>query len=309
MARHRGTEMMRLVDRYVSERRRLGFNGENEAYSLRSFARYAGGKGETTIRSATAVEWSAQGPSRLARHTRLLRVIRLAKYLRAEEPEHEIPSADHFRGPYSRPKPYIYSAHEIGLLMRSASRLGPRGGLRASTFKALIGLLAATGMRAGEARHLLLDDVLREQKALFIRGSKCKKRRLIPIHASTLLALDAYIAKRRRLAPAGEHLFVTSRGTGLLKANTDQTFARVRCCLGPRRQTPRLHDLRHTFAVRALEACPTEGRDRIGRHMRAISQYLGHTKIRHTYWYFEATPKLMKSMADAARQVVEQVHA
>jgi integrase/recombinase XerD len=309
MARHRSTEMTRLVDRYVRDRKRLGFDAETEAYSLRSFARFAGGKGETTIRSATAVEWAAQGRARLTRHGRLLHVIRLARYLRAEDPQHELPSTDHFRSPYVRPKPYIYSAQDIELLMRSAARLGPRGGVRAHTFKALIGLLAATGMRAGEARHLLLDDVLWEQRALFIRGSKCKKSRLIPIHASTLRALDAYIAKRRRLAPAGEHLFVTPRGTGLLKANTNQTFARIRRCLGARRQTPRLHDLRHTFAVRALEACPTEGRDRIGRHMRAISQYLGHTKIRHTYWYFEATPKLMRSMADAARKVVEQVHA
>lgn len=301
--------MMRLVERYLRDRRRFGFKFETEAYSLRSFARFASGKREKKIRSVTAVEWSAQGESRLARHTRLLRVIRLAEYLRAEDPGHEIPDADHFRGRYARPKPYIYSSREIELLMQSAAGLRPRGGLRPHTFKALIGLLAATGMRAGEARGLLLDDVLTEQKALFIRGSKSKKSRLIPIHSSTLLALDAYIAKRLRLAPGGGHLFVTSRGTGLLKANTNWTFARVRRCLGPRRQTPRLHDLRHTFAVRALEACPTEGRDRIGRHMRAISQYLGHAKIRHTYWYFEATPKLMRRMADAARRVVEGARA
>jgi integrase len=256
--------MKRLVDRYIRDRRRFGFKGEDEAYSLRSFARFASGKREKKVRSVTAVEWSAQGPSRLARHTRLLRVIRLAKYLRAEDPGHEIPSADHFRGTYSRPKPYIYSSHEIRLLMRSAADLRPRGELRPHTFKALIGLLAATGMRAGEARRLLLDDILREQKAIFIRCSKGQKSRLLPIHSSTLLALDAYIARRKRLAPAGAHLFVTSRGAGLLKANTNQTFAKIRRCLGPRRQTPRLHDLRHyaeprimpTRRRRALERLP-----------------------------------------------------
>jgi integrase/recombinase XerD len=108
--------------------------------------------------------------------------------------------------------------------------------------------------------------------------------------------------------PRGSHLFVTASGAPLSKQIVTWTFVQLRRHLpvsSSLRNPPRLHDLRHTFAVRALEACPREGRDRIGRHMQAIGQYLGHSHLTFTYWYFESTPKLMKDMADAARRTVE----
>ena len=277
MARHQGTEMMRLVERYLRNRRRFGFKFETEAYSLRSFARFASGKREKKIRSVTAVEWSAQGESRLARHTRLLRVIRLAEYLRAEDPGHEIPDADQFRGRYARPKPYIYSSREIELLMQSAAGLRLRGGLRPHTFKALIGLLAATGMRAGEARGLLLDDVLTEQKALFIRGSKSKKGRLNPDSL-----VDAARPRRvhREASAPGSRWWPSIRNVerhGTVEGEYQLDLRESTPLLGPSTSNPTPSQSPAHVTVRALEACPTEGRDRIGRHMRAISQYLGGT--------------------------------
>jgi integrase/recombinase XerD len=132
---------------------------------------------------------------------------------------------------------------------------------------------------------------------------------LLPLHSSTVSALDLYIETRRREVPGGSHLFVTASGAPLSRQLVTWTFAQLRRQLSTGRSggrhPPRLHDLRHTFAVRALEACPREGRGRIGRHMQAIGQYLGHTNLTFTYWYFESTPKLMKDMADAARPVLE----
>jgi integrase/recombinase XerD len=300
---------MRVVERYLSLRRIAGFKLDTVAYRLRSFARFAAAKGEPRVRGQTAVEWAALAPSPLARHNRLHTVIRFVRYVRVEDPAHELPAGDHFCGRYTRRPPYIFSRAEIRSLLHAAERLEPTASLRPATFKTLIGLLAATGLRLSEARGLHLDDVRREDRSLFVRRGKCGKSRLIPLHASTLAALDQYIAERQRRVPGGSYVFVTSRGAPLPKPTVIWTFARLRRCLtscrSPTTRLPRLHDLRHTFAVRALEACPGEGRDRIGRHIQAIAQYLGHSQVTFTYWYFESTPALMKDMADAARALVE----
>jgi integrase len=301
---------MRLVDEYLLHRGAAGFKLENDALRLRSFARHAALLGERRVRSSTAVTWAALGPSRLARHNRLHTVIRFIRYIRADAPEHELPSGDHFAGKYTRRTPHIFSRSEIGSLMQAAGQLGPAGSLRPATFKTFIGLLAATGLRTSEARRLLLDDVLTKERALVVRQSKFGKSRILPVHPSTLAALDAYIKQRRRAAPGGQHLFVTLTGAQLPKQTVIWTFARLRRHLratgSGTGHLPRLLDLRHTFAVRALEASSREGRDRVGRYVQAISQYLGHSNISHTYWYFDATPHLMKDMADAARAVVEK---
>jgi integrase/recombinase XerD len=301
---------MRCIDRYLVFRQASGFKLENDALRLRSFARFASARGERRVHSRTAVEWAALGPSRLARHNRLHTIIRFVRCVHAENPAHELPAPDHFDGRYTRRAPYIFSRAEIRLLLRAAEGLEPIRSLRPATFKTLIGLLAATGLRVSEARGLRLDDVRTEDRSLFVRQGKCGKTRVIPIHGSTLSALEDYMARRCRAVPAGVHLFVTLKGTPLPKPTVNWTFNRLRRCLPITRSAgarpPRLHDIRHTFAVRALEACPGEGRDRIGRHVQAISRYLGHAKISNTYWYFEITPTLMKDMADAARVVVER---
>jgi integrase/recombinase XerD len=303
----RPPQLIRLVEAYLALRRAAGFKLDTVAYGLRSFSRFAAARGEAFIRADTAIEWAKAAPSPLARHTRLQTVVRFARHARVEDPAHEIPPGDRLPCRYSRRSPHIFSEREIALLLLAADDLKPRGSLRSATFKTLLGLLAVTGLRASEARGLLLEDVCRDEKVLFIRHGKCGKSRTIPIHSSTLSALDAYIDRRRREVLGGTHLFVTSSGKPLSKVLVSWTFAQLRRQLpsGGRRPPPRLHDLRHTFAVRALEACPREGRDRIGRHMQAIAQYLGHTHLTFTYWYFESTPRLMRDMADAGRKALE----
>jgi integrase/recombinase XerD len=308
MAQH-AQDLSRLVEAYLALHRTAGVTLETVAYRLRSFARFAGDRGEATVRVDTAIEWAKGAPSLLARHNRLCTVTRFARHARVEEPTHQIPPADYFGARYSRRPPYIFSEPEVVLLLQAADDLKPCGSLRPATFRTLLGLLAATGLRVSEARGLLLDDVRHDEKVLFVRRGKGGKSRAIPVHSSTWWALSAYIEKRCRAVPRGSHVFVTASGAPLSKQLVSWTFAQLRRRLpvspSSRRNPPRLHDLRHTFAVRALEACPREGRDRIGRHMQAIGQYLGHSHLTFTYWYFESTPKLMRDMADAARLVVE----
>lgn len=302
---------MRSIDEYLTFRHTAGFKLLTDALRLRSFGRFAGRRGEEWVRRDTAVEWAALGRTRNARHRRLLAVVRFARHVRVDDPSHQVPATDHFAGIHHRTPPYIYSRAEIGLLLEGVEKLACTDSWHARTFKTLFGLLAATGLRLSEALDLNVDDVRREDSLLVIRQTKFRKGRLVPIHASTLAAIDEYMSRRRRIPTEGTRLFVNRRGSRLPYTTLWTAFDKVRRGLPipPGTRKPRIHDLRHTFAVRALEACPRKDRDRIGRHMGAISVYLGHVSLANTYWYFTATPQLMKTMANAGRAIVEKVVA
>jgi integrase len=218
--------------------------------------------------------------------------------MHAEDPRHEVPPADVFRGRRQRPTPYIFCEEELQQLLGAAGRLGPPDSLRPCTYQTLFGLLAVTGMRVAEARNLHVQDVTAD--GLLIRATKFQKSRLLPLHATTRAALEHYLARRRRIAGLDLHLFVSRRGGPLSRTVITQTFHRVLTAAGipqvPGRRRPRLIDLRHTFAVRALEASP-ETRDAIGRHTLALTTYMGHTCVASTYWYLESTPQLMADIA------------
>lgn len=193
---------------------------------------------------------------------------------------------------------YIFSNAEIERLLLEARRLGPAGSLRPQTYSTFFGLLAATGMRVSEARDLHLKDVTAE--GLLIRQTKFHKSRLLPVHETTWQALEQYLSHRQRVAGLDPHLFVTRRHGKLSRTVVKQTFHQVLKAAGiphePGQPQPRLMDLRHTFAVRALERSP-ETRDQIGRHTLALTTYMGHVCVASTYWYLERTPQLMVDIA------------
>jgi integrase len=157
-------------------------------------------------------------------------------------------------------------------------------------------LLAVTGLRPSEALALRLHDITPE--GLVIRDTKFGKSRFIPVHATTLAALDRYLQCRRHLAGHVDHLFVSLKRRPLSLCTATRTFHQVLKAAGlpDRPGHPRLYDLRHRFATRALEACPTS-RELISQHMLALATYLGHTHITYTYWYLEHTPTLMADIA------------
>jgi integrase len=297
---------MQAVDTYLAMRRAVGFALDHTEGYLRNFARFATARGDTHIVVTTAVDWASRTTSEAQRHNRLQTVIRFARFMTAEDSRHEIPPEGLFWGRRQRPMPYIFSENEIEQLLSAARRLGPPGSLRPQTYSTLFGLLAVTGMRVSEARNLHLHDVTLD--GLLIRETKFHKSRLLPLHVTTRMALDRYIDQRRRGAGADPHLFVTRRGGKLSHTVVSETFHQVLKVAGiphrPARRRLRLMDLRHTFAVRALEKSP-ETRDAVGRHTLALTTYMGHACVSDTYWYLETTPQLMTDIATACETFMQ----
>lgn len=230
-------------------------------------------------------------------------MIRLARYLRAEDIRHEVPPSVFGAEKRTRPAPCILSPDQIRQLISAAARSGYRT-LRRDTYSTLFALLACTGLRVSEAIHLRFDDLTPD--GLVVRCSKFHKSRLVPLHDTARAGLERYVRRRSAYAPLDPHLFVSLRRKPLLLQDVEVAFRTAARAIGlpdsPRaRPTP--HSLRHTFAVRALQACP-DGRDAITQHMLALSTYLGHARVADTYWYLEAVPELMTDIADHCEHFV-----
>jgi len=291
--------MIEAVETYLALRRAAGFSLSNTEYLLRSYARFAGERKERFVRTGTAIEWACHGPSTAQRHTRYQTVYRFAEHIRLEDPRHELPPHNHFGYRKTRRVPHIYSVNEVERLVMAATQLPPPGSLQAHTYAALISLLSATGLRVSEALHLLLSDI--HDDGLLIRKAKFQKTRLVPLHETAVKGLRRYLACRRKLHPGGEHVFVSESGHRLLYWQVNAVFHKLlkSADLVPASgRAPRLHELRHTLAVRALEQCPS-GRHRIGLHMVALTTYMGHVNINSTYWYLQTTPELLRGIAAA----------
>jgi integrase len=162
----------------------------------------------------------------------------------------------------------------------------------------LIGLLAATGMRIGEALRLNLCDLDWQQGVLNIHRSKFRRSRLVPIHASTTRALRRYATRRNKAHRASQNpsFFVSQTGKRLQYGHVHKTFlwllARIGLPCSRDRHGPGLHDMRHRFAVNTLVRWYRAGLD-VDRHMLLLSTYLGHRRVVDTYWYLSAAPELM----------------
>jgi len=295
--------MISTVERYLAVRRAAGFELTNTEYLLRSFARWAAKRGETHIRSGSAIAWASHTVSVAQRDARLKTICRFARYLRAEDNQHELPPANHFGYRKTRRVPHIYSAVEIRRLLDAALQLGPPHSLQPHTYATLIGLLAATGLRISEALALQFPDVT--PQGLLIHKTKFRKTRLVPLHETTAAALGSYLIRRREHC-GRERVFIAEDGRPLRYWHVYSTFqklAKTANVSGSRGRRPRWHELRHTFAVRALEASP-KGRQQVGQHLLALATYMGHVNIDATYWYLEATPELLRDIARAAETFI-----
>lgn len=288
----------RAVQSYLSVRGAAGFELKNAAVHLRSFAAYLDARGQRHIDSHTAIEWARRGGSVVQRARRLSDVIRFARYLHAEDARHAIPPAVFGPDRYPRRPPYILTDEQIRQLIEFAAQSGYRT-LRRQTYSTLFSLLSCTGLRVSEAIRLRFDDITPD--GLLIRRTKFRKSRLIPLHKTAQAGLERYLQQRRPYAPVDDHVFISLRRKPLLITDVETAFKTVAKKMGlpygrgRRRPTP--HSLRHAFAVRALRTCP-DGRDRITQHMLMLSTYLGHCTPALTYWYLEAVPDLMRSIAE-----------
>lgn len=292
--------LSQAAERYIRLRRIGGFKFDVPATLVRSFVRFATARGDSHIQTQTVINWASQSPSLAAREVRLQVVIAFARHCRTEDVGHEVPRAGVFGKGYTRPPiAYIFSPEEIARLLARALELQPKASLRPYAFHTLFGLLAATGLRLGEALRLRFEDLT--QDGLLIRETKFRKSRLVPIHSTTIQALQRYLKLRTSIGGNDGHVFVGLDGQRLREGTVQGVFREVATAVGldgRRGRRPRLHDLRHTWAVRALESSPHEV-GQIDRHMRAVTTYLGHAKVSSGYWYLHATPFLMKRIADA----------
>jgi len=297
---------------YLAMRRALGFRlVETECY-LKKFCAFMEARGQNIITAQLALQW-AMAPANIRPTSwagRLTPVRQFARYLQGFEPRTEVPGVRLLPFRPKRCKPYLYSEHEIRLLMAAAERLPSRQALRPWTVRTLLGLLAVTGMRVSEALSLRREDVDLGSGVLTIRGSKFTKSRLVPLHATTCRALARYAQRRDTLLDERDSLrgerarapyfLLTGRGGKFWQSELHISFAAISRRVGLRSPTsshgPRLHDFRHRFATETLLRWSRSG-VQIDRSMPTLTTYLGHSNISDTYWYLSAHPELMKHAA------------
>ncbi|WP_265303829.1 tyrosine-type recombinase/integrase [Verminephrobacter eiseniae] len=297
--------LSQTIQNYIDMRRAGGFQFGCQAGFLHSFASFATAREERHVRASTAIEWAGQVAKTPQRAHRLWVVIRFARFARADDARHEVPLPVFGSETWPRRAPYILSQDEIARLMQVASDFGTHP-MQGATYGTLIGLLACTGLRISEALRLRWSDITPD--GLLIRNTKFRKNRLVVLHDSSRTALQRYHAQWRSTTSPDDSVFVSLRGTPLIRECVDRVFQELvnRAGLPRTPDVPRItpHALRHTFAVRALQTCP-DGRDRVARHMVALSTYLGHVDAAATYWYLQATPELMRDISSRCEQFVE----
>jgi integrase len=276
---------------YLELRRALGYRLARPETLLNQFLDYLDDAGQCVVTVQAALSWARlsaeSGPN--WRAYRLSVVRGFATYLHTLDPAHEVPAPDLLPRRPQRATPYLYSEPDIAALIASAQSLPSP--LRRATFATLVGLLAVTGMRVGEAIALDRRDVDLDLGVLLVRHGKFDKTRELVLHPSTTDALRRYLAEQNRLAPSPRStaFFVSMTGTRLRYRNVQRVFQQLVQWTGltprPGSCRPRIHDLRHSFAVRSMIAAYAAGEDGQLR-LTLISTYLGHVHPTSTYWYY-----------------------
>jgi integrase len=291
------TSLRQALDDYLRIRRRLGFELKATERQLEKFVAFLEQAGAQRITSEPAVMWARlpvdAHPHRWSQRLSMVRCF--ARYVATLDPANEIPSIDLLPARRPRVAPYIYSPAEISALIEAAEQLTPP--FRAASYRTVIGLMASTGLRLGEALALDRVDVDLDDGALHVRARKTKQRE-VPLHPTTTRALRQYARQRDRRwpQPSSPAFFLNLRGTRLAAREFNHYFAKLIAEVGlegaGERVRPRPHDLRHTMAVRTLLDWIQAGED-VDRRMPELSTFLGHIQPESTYWYLQAVPELM----------------
>lgn len=283
---------------YLSVRRAMGYRLERAGKLLAQFVDHLDDAGVVTVTVEHAVAWATlPTDGSINWHAHRLSVVRgFATYLSTIDPATEVPPTDLLPERNKRATPYLYSDDEIAALLAATSIL--QGALRTATYHTLLGLLSVTGMRIGEAIRLDSGDLDVRAGLLVVRSTKFGKHRQLPLHPTTTRALTGYLQLRDRNCPESDTpaLLVSTAGTRLLYCNVHWTFRKLvgHAGLTPRSAScrPRIHDLRHSFAVNSLLDGYRTGAD-VQARLPLLSTYLGHIHPANTYWYLSAAPELL----------------
>lgn len=297
---------------YLLLRSLRGYQPSDQPWLIRDYLDFLDQEGVSTIKITNALAWACLPANASPRwRNRRLAVIRLfAAHLHASDPDlAELIPAGLLPARVVRPAPYLYSAEQVGTLIDEAQTLSPA--LRGHTLGAIIGLMAATGMRTFEALALNTDHVDNERATILVRG-KGGTQRLLPVHPSTIMALDRYrttVHRTLMTAPRDDALFISPAGLRPVANTVQQAFREVATACHLRREAgskrPRLYDLRHTFAVNSLIDAHRGG-DGVEARIAALASYLGHGNPVHTYWYLTASPELLHLVSDRVEQHIQQ---
>ena len=311
------TALHRAVEDYHALRRQLGVTLHETGRVLKAFAAYATQGRADYVTTALVLRWASHlmHVSSATVHQRCQMIRRFAQWRQLTDARTEVPSADLLPGRYRRRPPRLYREKDIPRLLAAARQLPSAKGLRGRTYETLFGLLAVTGLRSSEVVALDDGDLDHRQTTLLVRRTKFGKSRLVPVHASTMEALAAYQAIRDRVVRQrlDNALLVSERGVRITQGAAEYTFARVSADIGVRprfrahrlgRGFPRLHDLRHRFAIRTL-VDGYRGGGAVDSLLPVLATYLGHVHVHDTYWYLEAVPELLqlatKRLTDAGK--------
>lgn len=297
------SSLHQAVEDYLRIRRALGFKLERAGELLPGFIDYLESVGAQTVTTEHALRWATlpSAASPVWWNARLGIVRGFARYLQTIDPAAELPPTGALPAGAGRrrPTPYVYSDGEIFALLAAADRWRSwRSRMASATLRTLIGLLSVTGLRIGEAIRLDRDDLDLEHQRLVVHTSKFGKSRELPLHPTTIEALRDYLRVRDQLFPNVDTpaLLVSATGQRLARRHVEWQFARLRDRVGliprPGSHAPRLHDIRHTFAVRTMLDSYQSGGDPQAR-LAQLSTYLGHVDPANTYWYLSAAPDLL----------------
>jgi len=301
--------LRQVLEDYLRVRRRLGFKLGSDQRLLEDFVGFLEQAGASRITSELAVMWAQlpvdAHPHRWSQRLSIVRVF--ARYVATLDPASEVPSIDLLPARRPRVAPYVYSPAQITALIEAAGQLTPR--LRAASYRTVIGLMATTGLRLGEALALDRADVDLDDGALHVRARQTKQRE-VPLHPTAATALREYARCRDRYwpQPSSPAFFLNPRADRLSKGEFNYRFAKLIGQVGlegaGERVRPRPHDLRHTMAVRTLLDWIRAGED-VDRRMPELSTFLGHQQPESTYWYLQAVPELMALISDRLQRLPE----
>jgi integrase/recombinase XerD len=308
------TTLTEHLEDYIAMRRSLGYDLSFAARVLRGFTAFADRQGADHITVDLFLRWKAAfGKANNNTWSRRLGMVRLfAGWLQGEDPRTEVPPAELIVGKWRRSRPYIYSEAEVARIVARAAKLPSRYGMRGWSCSTLFGLIAVTGLRIKEALALDDDDVDLDEGVITVRRGKNGTARFVPLALSTVGRLRAYRAERTRLlGPTPGPFFLIESGKRPTDCCARYNFAAVSQALGLRQaqqyhkhgRGPRIHDLRHTFAVRTIIGWYRKGLDP-DREMIKLSTYLGHAKPELTYWYIEAVPELLQLASRRAERAL-----
>ena len=297
--------MTSLSDRlsgYLDHRRRFGADMTSVGKVLKPFVDFADAEGAERVTTDLVLRWKetfgSAGPNTWG--TRYPVVRSFANWLHGIDDRSEVPPKGLIPWRGTRPRPWICSDEEIGRIVAAAAALPSPSGLRGATFSTLFGLIAATGLRVGEALGLDDRDVDAGNATLAVRCGKNGRGRVIPVTRCVVDRLQAYQGFRSRVvghAGSGA-LFQVESGRRTKVDNAERNFRKVGQAVGlrrpppGRRRGPRIHDLRHTMASRTILDWFRQGRD-VDAEMYKLSAYLGHAGPSGTYYYIEAVPELL----------------